>query len=255
VPLSVFSNVIGRKRSTFAPKGDACTLATSFSLPLLAWVNIPAGQVRLEGHASTFEIPAFKIAKYPVTNQQFAAFIHDGGYTDQRWWQDLAQAVKTPRESDWPEGDHPKLEVCWYEAMAFCRWLADKTEHSVRLPTEWEWQWAAVGDSAWDYPFGARFDATKCNTKEASVRRTNAVVEYEGVPTYFSPVDMAGNVWEWCLNEGEIPEHIQHGESANRALRGGSWNNGSQHARAAFRYHRTPQTRTLNIGFRLMMAM
>src|ERR1041384_7285125 len=95
-----------------------------FVLPLLEWANIPARTVALSGIDDLFAITSFKISRYPITNAQFDAFIQDGGYKNEVWWQGLAQAGGVPRPSDWKEPDNPKLEVCWYEAMGFCRWLS-----------------------------------------------------------------------------------------------------------------------------------
>ena len=227
---------------------------SNFSLPLLEWLDIPAGQVTLAGDAGTFDVQPFKIAKCPVTNAQFDAFIQDGGYKNESWWEGLAEMVKSPRRSDWVEADCPKLEVNWFEAMAFCRWLAHQTGLDVRLPTEWEWQWAAVGDSGWDYPYGLAFDGDQCNTKDCGIGRTNPVTAYAAIPTHFGTVDMSGNVWEWCLNEGLHPENRQLEGIENRALHGGSWNNALKNADATFRGHRTPKTRAFNIGFRVIAA-
>src|SRR5215213_9552109 len=141
-------------------------LKATFTLPLLEWLEIPEGQVTLADDAGTFAITPFRIAKYPVTNAQFFEFIDDAGYKDERWWEGLAAPAGSPRASDWRDPDAPKLEVCWFEAVAFSRWLADRMESAVRLPTEWEWQWAAVGASGWTYPFGNEFASAKCNTKE-----------------------------------------------------------------------------------------
>lgn len=220
-----------------------------FSLPLLEWMNIPAGQVTIDSR--TYEVSPFKLARYPVTNGQFAAFFDDGGYKDAVWWDGLAQWTKSPRKSDWIEPDAPKLQVCWFEAMAFCRWLSDRLECEARLPTEWEWEWGATGDTGWDYPFGPAFDSAACNTREGGFGRTNLVTDYSGVQTHFGTTDMAGNVLEWCLNEGAVPEHIQPEGMENRALRGGSWNHPQDKAATTFRSHRTPMTRQFNVGFRL----
>lgn len=225
---------------------------SAFNLPLLEWLDIPAGQVTLEGVARPFEVKPFKIACYPVTNAQFAAFIEDDGYKNDLWWDGLMYRAGSPRASDWREADCPKLEVSWTEAVAFCRWLGFQANLDVRLPTEWEWQWAAIGDSGWDYPYGAAFDSTKCNTKETGLARTNAVTAYNGIETHFGTVDMSGNVWEWCLNEGAEPNNIQPEGGENRALRGGSWNNPQKNASATFRSHRATRTRTFNIGFRVV---
>lgn len=227
---------------------------TAFTLPLLEWVDIPAGQVTLDDALGSFEIPPFKIARFPITNEQFNAFIQSDGYKNSGWWQGLAQVGGSPRQSDWRDLDCPKLEVTWFEAVAFAQWLSDQTGLDVRLPTEWEWQWAAVGDSGWEYPYGSAFDAAKCNTKETGVGRTNPVTQYADVKTHFGVVDMAGNVWEWCLNEGAAPLTTALEGVENRVLRGGSWNNAMKNASAHFRSSRTPKTRAFNIGFRVIIA-
>jgi hypothetical protein len=53
--------------------------------PPFAWCPVKAGRVDIEGHG-TFEVAKFEIAKYPVTNAQYQAFIDVGGYADARWW-------------------------------------------------------------------------------------------------------------------------------------------------------------------------
>jgi formylglycine-generating enzyme required for sulfatase activity len=65
------------------------------------WVNIPVGKVTLlndydkndsvylkKDQPQTFDVPAFAMAKYPITNTQYAKFMHAGGYQDRRWWTD-----------------------------------------------------------------------------------------------------------------------------------------------------------------------
>ena len=216
---------------------------SDFTLPLLEWVNIPANG----------DQPAFQITRYPITNEQFEAFIDDAGYKVERWWEGLALGGGKPRASDWRENDCPKLEVTWYEAVGFCRWLSGRLGAEVRLPTEDEWVWAAVGDSGWAYPYGLAFDSQKCNTKESEIGRTTSVTAYAHVQTHFGTVDMSGNVWEWCLNEGDNPANLQLEGSENRVLRGGSWNNAADQASVTGRSSRTPRTRTFNIGFRVVM--
>lgn len=219
---------------------------------MFEWVDIPAWRVALEGVSGDFDVAAFRMAKYPVTNAQFAEFVEDAGYKDDRWWDDLAHRAPSARASDWKETDAPKLEVNWFEAVAFTLWLRDRSGLPVRLPTEWEWQWAAVGASGWVYPYGSTFDPTKCNCKETGIGRTSGVGRFAGVKTHFGVADMAGNVWEWCLNEGEMPDNIQLAGVENRALRGGSWHNAGAQAAARFRIHRASRTRAFNIGFRVM---
>lgn len=225
---------------------------TIVQVSLLEWLSIPAGRITLEGTSDYFDIAPFRIAKYPITNAQFDTFIQDDGYKHPIWWDGLAHHVTSPRPSDWRDPDAPKLEICWFEAVAFTRWLSDQTELDVRLPTEWEWQWAAVGDSGWAYAYGSEFDPSKCNTKESGIERTNRVTAYDGVTTHSGAVDMCGNVWEWCLNEAADPYKVSIRGGENRALRGGSWNDAANKARATSRSNRSPRTRTFNIGFRVI---
>jgi formylglycine-generating enzyme required for sulfatase activity len=81
--------------------------------PPFAWIEIPAGQVKLvpddidkkKGYLqenTIFDIPAFDISKYPITNAQFAKFIEAGGYREKKWWM---AAGWDAREQGWVEVD------------------------------------------------------------------------------------------------------------------------------------------------------
>ena len=90
-------------------------------------------------------LPPFEIARYPVTHAQFQAFIGAGGYApDAPWWQGL-QRPDQPRPARWPDANAPRETVSWFEATAFCRWLAAATGEPIRLLTEQEWERAAAG--------------------------------------------------------------------------------------------------------------
>jgi formylglycine-generating enzyme required for sulfatase activity len=77
---------------------------------LFDWVDVPPGQVTLitekdwrenyipEGEAQTFDVPAFAITKYPVTNAQYARFLKAGGYQERLWWTERGwQAIQSSR--------------------------------------------------------------------------------------------------------------------------------------------------------------
>ena len=74
-------------------------------------------------------------------------------------------------------------------------------------------------------------------------------------PQGASPVgalDMAGNVWEWCLNEYDNPNETDRSGDGRRVVRGGSWLGNRGNARASYRYRYAPNDRHSEVGFRLV---
>lgn len=207
----------------------------------------------------------YSIAKYPVTNAQFAEFIKTGGYDTERWWtkdgwqQKQKESWAEPRywnRSKWNSETKPVVGVSWYECLAFCRWLSEITGENIRLPTEEQWQYIAQGDDGRIYPWGNNWDCKLCNNSVTPCKNnaTTPVNQYEGKgENSFGVVDMAGNVWEWCLTDyNETIGNID--SSANGcALRGGSWNDiHIDKFRCDVSYYRLPRYWYNVIGFRLL---
>src|SRR5262249_47227219 len=131
-----------------------------------AWMTIPAGKVTLiennyddsyikKGQNQIIEVPAFDIAKYPITNGQFAQFVEADGYQQQKWWKQAGWQVKEeknwnePRfwkQTQWNRPDNPVVGISWYEALAYCEWLSEARATKVTLPSEQQWQRAAQGN-------------------------------------------------------------------------------------------------------------
>lgn len=210
--------LIGQKLADFGDPRAGVGLRPD-GLPDIVWIEIPKGQVKLEEIDYVFKVRPFRIAKYPVTNAQFEAFLKAGdGYQNKKSWKDLEQSQDAAQPS-WQEANSPRETVSWYEAIAFCRWLSDKMGTSIRLPTEWEWQQAATGgDPERKYPWEGEWDSSRCNGEESRVNRTTAVGMYPQGATLLSVLDMAGNVWEWCLNTYKNPQQPEAVRIDKRAV-------------------------------------
>ena len=152
----------------------------------------------------------FYLAKYPITVGQFDIFLTaDDGYQNENWWDFSEEAQRWFTEHQeqhdpiFRENDIPRAEICWFEAMAFCRWLqqAGRSPHQITLPTEAQWQRAAQGNDERLYPWGKEYAKNRCNTLRSGINRPTPVTTYPGGISPFGVYDMCGNISEWCLND------------------------------------------------------
>jgi formylglycine-generating enzyme required for sulfatase activity len=210
----------------------------------------------------------YRIGKYPVTNAQYARFVAAGGYDNQGYWTEAGWRWKGDRRGperyggEFEQPEHPVVGVSWYEATAYCRWLAETAGQPYRLPSEAEWEKAARGEDGRLWPWGNQFDPKKCNSAEGRLGHTTPVGQFS--PAGDSPygcADMAGNVWEWCrslykpypyrADDGrEVPQ-----AAGARVLRGGSWLDFARRAaRCAARLRSYPDYFGGSVGFRVVFS-
>ena len=206
----------------------------------------------------------YAIGKYPVTVGQYRAFIDAGGYREQRYWTQAGWQWRNMEgktqpiywtEKQWTGDDNlPVTGVSWYEAYAYTRWLAEATGRNYRLPTEAEWEKAARGglqipdgkggmkknpnpDRIW--PWGDEEPTAKLCNFNRNVGHTTPVGSYPDGASPYGVLDMAGNVWEWCLSKWArsfvYPEDNDPEGDSLRVVRGGSWAYGADDLRAANR--------------------
>ncbi|MBN1890078.1 MAG: SUMF1/EgtB/PvdO family nonheme iron enzyme [Thermoflexales bacterium] len=135
-------------------------------------------------------LPDYYMAKTPVTNGQYLAFVEKTGQRALGYW----KGGKLPKGKE----NHPVVNVTWHDAVAYCRWLAEVTGKPYGLPSEAEWEKATRGTDGRIYPWGNDWDAKKCNTSEGGKKGTTPVVAYPGGASPYGCLDMSGNVWEWC---------------------------------------------------------
>ncbi len=217
------------------PQPDPTQRLFEMMPPPFDLMTIPGGHVTIEEKVLT--VPEFQIGKYPVTNAQYAKFMEAGGYKEKKWWTEAGWQQKQKDEWNeprywndkiWNVADYPVVGVSWYEAVAFCQWLADVTGNNIMLPSEAHWQRAAQGDDGRVYPWNNEWDCQQCNNsvKPCASDRTTPVKQYEGKgDSPFGVVDMVGNVWEWCLTDYEQQTDDVNSNAKYRVLRGGSWFN------------------------------
>jgi formylglycine-generating enzyme required for sulfatase activity len=250
-------------------------------------VYVEAGEFTMGSNREDDEKPIrriyldeFMMGKYPVTNQEFNAFIEADGYqnnefwTPEGWkWLQVNKISETGYWHDrkWNGPNFPVVGVSWYEASAYAKWLILKTGKNYSLPTEAQWEKAARGTDGLIYPWGDEFNKNYCNSSECGLGRTSPVGIFLKNKSPFGCMDMAGNVWEWCADwydanyYSKSPVKNPQGPTngSRRVLRGGSWDSDAFFCRAAYRYDSGPAyrggggpaVRGLDLGFRLVRLM
>jgi formylglycine-generating enzyme required for sulfatase activity len=198
----------------------------------------------------------FYISRHLVTNAEYEQF-------------DPTHARKrAPGAGD----RHPVVYVSSLEAIKYCQSLSTRERKKYRLPTEAEWEYAARGTDGRKYPWGNhehRGDLANFADRNTVFAWSDREID-DGYPES-SPVgafpfgaspfgieDMAGNVWEWCLDFFEpyrgIAKVNPHGPTAGakRVLRGGSWKSRFATLRATARNSNIPNYSCNDLGFRIV---
>jgi formylglycine-generating enzyme required for sulfatase activity len=180
--------------------------------------------------------------------------------------QKLYEKVMGTNPSGFKGADNPVENVSWHDAMAFCSEAGLAAGRPLRLPTEAEWEYACRAGTQTPFYTGETIGTDLANYDGRDIygegrkgrfrKRTTPVGSFK--PNPWGLYDMHGNVWEWCLDwygrypEGRVedPKGAERGDC--RVLRGGSWSNVPRYCRSATRYWISPNSRDLNVGFRVV---
>jgi formylglycine-generating enzyme required for sulfatase activity len=204
--------------------------------------------------------PNYYLAKTPVTNAQYRAFVLATGSETPSGWTNRTP----PRGKD----DHPVVDVSWDDALSYCRWLAEVTGRDYTLPSEAEWEKAARGSNGRIYPWGHDLDPSRANHFDSLFNITSAVGGFPSGDSPYGVQELSGNVWEWTrslwgedwreptfkypYNSIDGRECLDAPKSILRVLRGGAFLHSGRLMRCAAR-NWIPHHRDWNIGFRVVM--
>src|SRR6202035_4401096 len=215
------------------------------------WLRVPGGAFAIGAGSDRFaydnerprqdvSVPAFEIARRPVTNGSWMHFSEGGGYERREWWSDEGWAWKEEHDITHHPAvaagheDAPACHVSWFEADAFAR------AQGARVPTEAEWEKAATWSQEGD------------TTQSRAHARAG-----DGTPASGKAPALAGvwRVWEWTQSHfGGYPGFVAHPYreysevffgTDYRVLRGGSWATHPRVASLTFRNWDLPQRRQI----------
>lgn len=205
-------------------------------------------------------LDAFWIDRTEVTRAAYKVFLDETGYRppyiDEEWsqddwnWQGTDFAPGT--------GDHPVVLVSWYDARAYCSWAGK------RLPTEAEWQMAALGPGERIYPWGDDYDGDRYNHGTVELAgfddsdgywTTAPVGSFPKGRSWVGAEDLFGNAWEWT-DDGRVESwELADGDRIGQptlyvAVRGASYFTDLRPNPGGERHHFMAEVRRKTSGFR-----
>jgi len=146
------------------------------------------------------------------------------------------------------------INVSWYEARAFCRWLSDKDGLCHHPPTEAQWEYACRAGTKTPFHMGNRLSEEFTDEARGSLE----VGQFS--PNPWGIYDMHGNVEEWCYDWYGPYEADRQVDPVGRldgdfkVLRGGSHSTAEYYLRSANRLGTLPQDKHSLIGFRVVIG-
>ena len=234
-------------------------------------VVVPAGSFRMgsppgeegrenaEGPVHTVTIPnAFAVGKYEVRFAEWDACVSGGGCRSYR-----------PDDMGWGKGTRPVINMSRGDAQSYVDWLSRKEKKQYRLLSESEWEYVARAGTTGPFHFGSTISTDQANyngdyiygpgRKGVYLRKTVSVGSFPA--NRFGLHDVHGNVWEWVADcwhnsyagapsDGSAWAWGRHCSNFG-VRRGGSWLDGPDELRSAFRLSQSLGNRRYDVGFRV----
>ncbi len=277
---------------TTAPVPTPSPTPTNINLPIPDLIFVQGGSFNMGSDDSEREKPIhqvqlndFQIGKYPITVEQYLAFVNATNSNHPEWMEEgSTYNVKTGTDDHYKKiGEAltnpscPIVGISWYNAIAYCNWLSQqqsleavykidgkkisikKNANGFRLPSEAEWEYAARGgreSKGYSYSGSNDIEEVAWYSDNAN-RKTQKIGQKK--PNELGIYDMSGNVWEWCQDwykedyYKESPTDNPSGpmEGKYRVLRGGSWVDYDYDCRVSYRFRNSPVNRYNYYGFRI----
>ncbi len=251
----------------------------------LQCVAIPSGTLKMGSAASEAGRNAdenrhevrikrgFQMSKYPITVGQFARFVEETNYRTEAETGPSGgfgfdgKTLVQKKEYTWRNpgfkqtNAHPAVLVSWFDAVAFCDWLAKKSGKKIKLPTEAQWEYACRANSETRFYNGEKDE----DAEEIAwfVKNAEGATHPVGAkkPNDFGLFDMCGGVYQWCRdNYGPYSDSSNDDAAAEsvegrprRVLRGGSFWKEARSCRSAARYRNDARSRNADNGFRIVI--
>ena len=282
-----------RQRTSDSQVEARINLATALGLDL---VRIPSGEFIMGSRkgGSDEQPPTlvrieepFWLGRFEITNAQYAAFDpeHDSRIEDKNTYQFGIHGYPAN------EPEQPVVRVSWEEAMAFCKWLSERTGRRFSLPSESQWEWACRAGSSTAFQFGPRGSdfSNHANFADSKLREfasdpytvdlplegptayddwipkdvrfnDGSLIAVGGgryLPNPWGLFDMHGNVAEWTQSiyrpySWSEDRGAEAVPSDRRVVRGGSWRDRPKRGTSSFRLDYPSWQRIYNVGFRVM---
>jgi eukaryotic-like serine/threonine-protein kinase len=264
---------------------------------------VPGGTAIIGGDPDAYDalalqevdVPDFAMARYPVTHREYCEYMDD---LEKNAPEELERrlprsemfgVIVVKKDGRWspydrliegearrrfpPEEGHfwnvPIRCVDWYDARAYCRWLAARASAPLRLATEAEWEKSARGADGRFYPWGDRFDPTFCHMRDSRAHGTESepIGVFTSDESPYGVRDLAGSVREWVgdvhgeqpgssfEDEEEPAPSTERGDAGKRRVRSGNPSSDHKWCRAASRSSFSALLRGPGIGFRVAKTL
>lgn len=250
------------------------TLKDGFDIPPFNLIFIQGGHFTMgkEPEQVKIELSPYFIAEFQVT-------------------QELYKSVTGVNPSHFEGINHPVEQLNWYDAINFCQQLNQKLkilpgtykidkdkhhqnnkikvdelkwsvqfnerENGFRLPTEAEWEFAAVGTEIFNYAGSDELDVVGWNKRNSKSTCTVGLK----FPNSRGIYDLSGNVWEWCwdwysyYNKNKFINPLSEELGIHHILRGGSWTNQERECQIRNRSYNRSYILKNDIGMRLVFSI